>query len=352
MKTVFLVNRSKCSNLGDQAINESFKRFIKSHFDVKIFEYDYTSKEKSAKPLRLEYSKNVQTVKLALKKVLPLDLIWAIRNILRIYKSLRNLKPDLVIIGGGQLLLPGRFSVAAFLWVYLAKKLNIKVIFSNIGIGDQFQWRYLKLISYAIRNCDGLNVRDEKSAVYIKKFVPDCVDVTVSADIVFTDAYETNYSSSREPKNSLLLLGVTDLSVYNEYNRPVSRQEYHDIWISFVENLNFRLCDALLIYTTSEDYSESLKFRDYVKHKMGISIDVAEYDRLEEFKHLLRQGAIVVSGRMHALILALNCGCLIHVFPISQKLITFIAQTKKSGHSHHIQNSYEKTKRFLSMYLG
>jgi exopolysaccharide biosynthesis predicted pyruvyltransferase EpsI len=42
MKKVLLVNRGRCSNIGDQAINQVFRRFLEKSFSVRVIESDYT----------------------------------------------------------------------------------------------------------------------------------------------------------------------------------------------------------------------------------------------------------------------------------------------------------------------
>jgi len=350
MEKVLLVNRGKCNNLGDQAIDRAFTGFLKRNFKVKVFSEDYTSKAKSVDKIRKEKGSWLIRLKKCVKLFLPLDIIWVLRNYSRIAASIHGHKPDLILIGGGQLLLSNRFAVASFIWVYLAKKNNAQVVFSNIGVGEKFSVLHKLLIGYAVKNCDGINVRDEKSKQRIIDLFGPVFQITVSADIVFTE-YKGAIGKP-EIHRRKTLLGIPDIRVYTEYNAPISREEYYEKWLQYLSGISVILSECKLIYTTSEDYNECIHFSNYIYNRYNIVISIAQYSDINEFQDLLEGAVKVVSGRMHALILGLNSGCAVKAFPISEKIISFIEMTSAEGCLPHLKDVSEKsTGNFLSKYL-
>lgn len=57
--------------------------------------------------------------------------------------------------------------------------------------------------------------------------------------------------------------------------------------------------------------------------KYGVDLTLVEANTKEELIELLSGSSVVISARMHALILALTCNCKIFTYPISSKLIEF-----------------------------
>lgn len=346
MKDLLLVNRGCCNNLGDQAINKTFVMFLKRYYDVKVHDVDYTSK--SAEPDALKKSKTFKAgIKEFVKPLLPLNIIWLVLNYRRINNYFLNLKPDLVVIGGGQLLLPGRFSIASFLWVFLARFHDTKVVFSNVGIGGRLGFIEKMFITYAIKNCNGINARDKCSYERVSQLSKGSTKVILSADIVFASLPH----AQKKILTNRVLLSVPSLDVYNTYNEKVSRSKYYRIWIDFLSEHSIDIDNCTLIYTTSEDYFETIQFYSYILKEFNKQLPIEDYEDLHGFELSLNNARVVVSGRMHALILAYNKGCKIITFPISNKLVTFSNQMDFNSADELINSVEAKTREFLDEFL-
>ncbi|WP_171371312.1 polysaccharide pyruvyl transferase family protein [Vibrio owensii] len=343
MKKVLLVNRGTCNNLGDQAINVAFEKFLNNEVGCDVVCEDYTSKSQNVN--KINVGQDVSPLKGFLKKILPLNLIWLVRNYNRIKKCIDKNLPDLIVVGGGQLLLHGRFSVAAFTWVYLAKKLNKKIVFSNVGYGGNYSWLEGKLIGWAVSHVDGINFRDNNSSLMIDDLYG--VKSTVSGDVVFTE----NALTSNLEKQTLIALGITAQSVYNMYNPKLERDEYYNLWLGFLEKNDISISNVVLSYTTQEDSVECNLFKEYMKKEYGLELDILHNQTLDDYKLNLESIKLVVSGRMHGLILAINSGCSVITFPISNKLKSFedIVQSKDLVHFREITK--QETKKFICSYL-
>ncbi|OOX27414.1 hypothetical protein BJL83_23065 [Vibrio parahaemolyticus] len=343
MKKVLLVNRGNCNNLGDQAINVAFEKFLNNEIGCDVVCEDYTSKSQNVNTINA--GQDVSPLKGFLKKILPLNLIWFFRNYNRIKKCIDKNLPDLIVVGGGQLLLHGRFSIAAFTWVYLAKKLNKKIVFSNVGYGGSYSWLEDKLISWAVNNADGINVRDNRSS----KMIDDLYSVksVVSGDVVFTEKVLTFCPE----KQTLIALGVTAHSVYNMYNSKLERDEYYNLWLEFLRKNNISISNVVLTYTTQEDSVECELFKEYIKRVHNVDLDILYNKTLDDYKSNLESVSLVVSGRMHGLILAINSGCRVIAFPISNKLKSFDDIINSEDLVEFRERTKKETRKFINSHF-
>ncbi|HHY0381856.1 TPA: polysaccharide pyruvyl transferase family protein [Vibrio parahaemolyticus] len=343
MKKVLLVNRGTCNNLGDQAINVAFEKFLNNEIGCDVVCEDYTSKSQNVNTINA--GQDVSPLKGFLKKILPLNLIWFFRNYNRIKKCIDKNLPDLIVVGGGQLLLHGRFSIAAFTWVYLAKKLNKKIVFSNVGYGGSYSWLEDKLISWAVNNADGINVRDNRSS----KMIDDLYSVksVVSGDVVFTEKVLTFCPE----KQTLTALGVTAHSVYNMYNSKLERDEYYNLWLEFLRKNNISISNVVLTYTTQEDSVECELFKEYIKRVHNVDLDILYNKTLDDYKSNLESVSLVVSGRMHGLILAINSGCRVITFPISNKLMSFDDIINSEDLVEFRERTKKETRKFINSHF-
>ncbi len=356
MKKVLLVNRKTCSNIGDQAISLQFENFIKENFDVQVKSVDYTSTLSKPDVLNVELSGYKRQGKKMIKKLLPLNFIWVLRNLSRIIGEVRSFRPSLIIIGGGQLLLPNRFLVAAITWVLISKFHGVPIVFSNIGLGGNWSVIKDKILNLVVRNCDGVNLRDIESYKNLYKMTNEKSKLILSSDIVFTGYSSISNNDDVKTKNtekgkSRTLLGVIDMEVYNQYNNKITRHEYYMLWLDFLKSSNVNIQDCTLFYTTKEDYLESKMFSSFCSQHFGIHIDLLDYATLDEYIEILDDYDLVVSGRMHALILALNKNMDVHVFPVSQKLTVFKEQIANNSILELSRTATIKTREFLNDFV-
>ncbi|WP_196298965.1 polysaccharide pyruvyl transferase family protein [Vibrio campbellii] len=343
MKKVLLVNRGTCNNLGDQAINVAFEKFINNEIGCDVICEDYTSKSKNVNAINA--GQQVSPLKGFLKKILPLNLIWFVRNYNRIKKCIDKNLPDLIVVGGGQLLLHGRFSVAAFTWVYLAKKRNKKIVFSNVGYGGSYSWLEGKLINWAVNNADGINFRDKSSSKMIDELYN--VKSVVSGDVVFTEKALTLCPE----KQTLIALGITARSVYNMYNATLEQSEYYNLWLDFLKKNDISISNVVLTYTTQEDSVECELFKEHIKRAHDVDLDILYNKTLDDYKSNLESVSLVISGRMHGLILAINSGCRVITFPISNKLKSFDEIINSEDLIEFRERTKKETIKFINSYL-
>ena len=336
-----------CSNIGDQAINKAFTELLEKKYNADVLHADYTSGAKSPLALRENGRKANVALRKFIKKLLPLNSIWIIRNFKRISQHTKN-EPDLIIIGGGQLFLPGRFTFAAGLWVWSSRKRSIPIVFSNIGATKNRRIIEKIILKYVCKHASGILFRDEKSWFNICQTVGFKIKKAISNDIVFTD--ESFDKKSIFQSNHTVLLGVVDFNVYKKYNKKISVSNYYDIWFNFLKDVNYS--EVTLIYTTAEDYRECIKFNNYVRNKYGVYFSVGDYDTLYAFEMLLKNSSELITARMHAAILGEKYNLRVTLFPMSEKLLTYREKTQNNRISDICSETRYTTQDFLEYHIN
>jgi polysaccharide pyruvyl transferase WcaK-like protein len=317
MKKILIVNRGYCDNLGDQALNIAMGSLIKNNLNCEVIFSEFITLASEPKKINLNHRSVliIGYVRKFIKALVPVKFVWLIRNVLRINKTVGS-KGDVIVIGGGQLIQStNTFDIAAATWVFFARFYNKRVIFCGVGAGIKFTYLNRLFYSYALKKCNAICVRDLESSKTIK----DCFGVSsfIAGDAVFTEELFTPVSKVG------FLLGIPCIAVYNKENASVQRNDYYEIWLNFLKQKKIDVKKCALFYTTENDYLETVSFSNYLKQKYDISLMILESNSLPNLRKILSTSQIVISGRMHALILAANYSCEIVVFPINKKLIDF-----------------------------
>lgn len=321
-KKILIINEGHSDNLGDQAINDSLQYLLKCNAIENIEFQDFT--KNTDKPIEIykegEKSNKKDSWLRMFKKLIPSKIKWLIKNITRVIKISKN-KYDLVIIGGGQLILSNEtFSIAMFSWVLLLKLYrNENIVLFAVGSGTKFTFIDGFLYKHLLKKVSKIYVRDEKSKMILKDTFN--VDSSFVYDVAFIHKNIIN-KVSKDKKS--ILLGVISFNVYTRYNKGnLSKYNFFETWITLLKENGLNIEDVKLFYTTQEDRTASLEFQKYILDKYGVYLTLVETNTKEKLIELLSGSSVVVSARMHALILALTCNCKIFTYPISSKLIEF-----------------------------
>jgi polysaccharide pyruvyl transferase WcaK-like protein len=322
IKSVLVLNEGFSDNLGDQAINESILYLLHENNIKNITSIGLTSSRTHVTDIKKKYYKTF--FKDQLRKVYPKRIGWIFRNVSRVFKISKN-KYDLVIIGGGQLLLSNKtFPISLFIWIYMLKLFGNKSIVM-LGIGATAPSGIIDktLISYVVKNLSDIYVRDINSQKLLKEFYNVKANIIDDVAFLYPKVYPINNNL-----NEGILLGVVSFEeVYKTYNKEVvSINEYYELYINLLDTNNISLDNVSLFYTTILDKKESLNFMKYVEVTYKISIPLKETDTLKNLVYQISTHKFIVSGRMHALILGLSYEKKIFIFNISQKIIEFQRQ--------------------------
>lgn len=317
-KVILVINEGYSDNLGDKAIQRSALSFFNKN-DIQVQYSDFTRVNNTEISSNVEESKMGKTKYFRfLLKIIPPKIRWTVLNLKRLLKDAKE-KYSLVSIGGGQLILSNEtFSIALYLWVNILHYYkNKNIILLCVGVADKFTYFNKFLFLRSLNKINKIYVRDEQSLINLKKIFN--IDGEITYDIAF---YEKHCSTSYIPQYHLL--GVTELSVYNNYNIPVSKNEYYHSWINLLNKNNISLNkDVKLFYTTHGDLCECIEFKKFCMTAFNIDIEILNTNDLDKLNVSLLKARTVISGRMHALILAYNLKIKVISYPISQKLIAF-----------------------------
>lgn len=324
-KKILLVNEGYSDNLGDQAIKDSLIFLLGKEENNRIMFSDFTKNLNFALEIDGEKGDSSNTggfLKNIVRLLFPVKLRWLLANFLRINKVAKQ-DFDLVIIGGGQLILSNdTFSVAMLLWTFLLRFYsNKRIVLFGVGVGDSFSFIDKNIYKYVLNNVDNIFVRDDRSKNTLKTFFK------VHSKFIYDVAFAYSFTGIRNVnplKGGKVLLGVVSIKVYHQYNKKnLSLGDYYETWIQLLNKKNIRLEQVSLFYTTKDDKRESKSFQKYVEKKYKFQIPLLETNTLKKLTFEINKSQKIVSGRMHALILAISYEKQIATYVISGKLEEF-----------------------------
>lgn len=323
---VLVLNEGYSDNLGDQAINNSIKYLLISNNVEDITFTDFAKNLHSKiqylnKHIGISRKKNL--LKNFLRVIIPERLIWLLKNIYKI-RTIASKKYDLVIIGGGQLLSSNQiFPLALLSWVkYLKKYNNHNIVLFGVGAGTKFSLIDKKVLEFAINKIDKIYVRDYKSQQILKYFFNK--DTLFVNDVVFLYSKISNCIQKEIGNANLILLGIVSFNVYEKYNqKKLTKEEYFQTWLDILKKKTISIDNIRLFYTTINDRIECFNFKEYIKNVFNKDISICNINSLDDLINIIKSSNLVISGRMHALILALSYHKQIYTYLISDKLIEF-----------------------------
>ena len=174
----------------------------------------------------------------------------------------------------------------------------------------------------SLHRCTKIIVRD----TYTYKLCRNLYNVKCEhkPDVVF--AYKKVCMQSllkKEKRNTIICVPISYEILKNKLK--FEKEEDYFIYLSNLITNKLKLNDRIII--TSSVYSDndfSKKFYRWMKGQFKQKeIYFEEYSSLENYIKLLNKAHIVISARMHALILGIIYGCNIVVIPFKEKLQVF-----------------------------
>lgn len=250
------------------------------------------------------------------------NILWVIKNIIKVM-IICSKKYDHVVIGGGQLILSnGNFGIAIFLWSLWLSFFKQRFYFVGVGCGTEFSFFDKFFFRFSLKRARGIFFRDEKSKI-ICKSVWGIESADVIPDVVFFLSEELNDLSnlSNLSIERKTLLGVFEYEAFLTYSKDKpSRNLYYDFIYSkykkYIPNIH-------LFYTTQNDRVECEKFKQFMHDKHGIELNVLDISDLESLLCVISTSSLLISGRMHALLLALLMSVPILPIEVSPKISSF-----------------------------
>jgi polysaccharide pyruvyl transferase WcaK-like protein len=347
-KKVLVLNEGFSDNLGDQVINESLNWLLKSEGVKHIIFQDFTKKADKPYEIITDHTKSKKNfiLKEIIRSLLSRKLRWIISNFTRVF-NYSNKEYDMVFIGGGQLILSnGTFSIAMFMWVLLLRFFGTKeIIVFGVGSGVRFTKLDALLYKYTLKKVSKIYVRDEKSRVTIlEKFNVESIKIY---DVGFVHSKITN-ATNNETTSYKAIMGITSYLVFQRYNANLlTKEAFFDTWVNLLNLNKIKIEEVALFYTTQEDRDETLLFVDYVKENYKLNIPLLETNTKEILVNIIERSDIVISGRMHALILGVAYQKRVIAYEISDKLKQFNNMIKETFNLKEVQILLESEMHLL-----
>ena len=316
MYNIAVINQGHTENLGDIAINQVITQHFKNKGCRVVFLPFWDEKRVFNK-----FSKCNFLIKALLKFPVFVDTL----NTIRIKKSIKNLNLDGAIIGGGELLSGHKgFNSSLACWTKELKKLEVPIALYGIS-GDVRMKEYLiKRNTRALKYFDYICVRDLNT----KKIFEETYQVItndVAPDVVFALNKITNSKTdiTKHAKYTIFVPVPFDDKM-KSYLNVSNIEEYKAYLVKLIKN-NTAEKQKIIFTTTVKDDDEFIKslFTDFKTKLTEHECIYQPYATLADFLSLLTDTDVVLSARMHAMILGLIHGCKITPIQFKEKLAVF-----------------------------
>jgi polysaccharide pyruvyl transferase WcaK-like protein len=331
-KKILVLNECNSSNLGDQAIADAvLLAFHQAKCEVVKQDFSCSQLRRQSRSLKSKGKRRS-----ILKSNIPrfmFSILWATRNIKTI-KLVASGGYSHAVIGGGQLILSNvNFPYALFFWSYFLKKNGVSYTFFACGAGESFKLHEKLLIGFALRNAKGVFLRDMRSVANVSK------NFGLRAELCPDAAYYLESEvQAVEPatlvSNKCCAICITAYSVHLRYAKELGKaeltlDEYIEEWLEIAQSYHLGGYRIVLLATTSDDVDLSALFAAKIRQKIPAAelSDCCVYAKTwRELVSYIKMVDILISGRMHALILAQLAGVKIIPYEISKKISGFSEQ--------------------------
>jgi len=352
-----LINRGWSDNLGDQAI----KLTMEALFNTDSIELDFRdlikNQNKSAMKYEIKTKKGKRSlIKHIFKPIINYEVIqkilWLFKNS-NIKKFLKSNNYNFVIIGGGQLLHSNvLFPIALYAWVNYFKKFNknAKVILFGVGAVSEYNLQNKLLLSKVFQSVDIVYVRDYESIQYLENNFQ--IKSYYCPDVVFC---VSNFIEKKmlDHSEKTILYGITEFERFRKYDKGIFSNEI-DYYEFCYEQLGKYIKEGFkvkLFYTTVHDKYEVEHFLNFVSSKYQQQYEVAKTYNVQELILEIQKSYMIVSARMHPLIIGLSYNKKVVPIEISQKLKSFKALYSSEKFNlreiqNQIANSVEEVKEY------
>lgn len=331
---ILSLTQGDTDNLGDQAIQQVIKALFEKNGHQVISAQYYPEEKQDIVDKKERYGyeltiKNQSTnrIRTYLKKISVIyELYKYIQRFWGSQQVKRNLKKyyddiiskeqfDVVIIGGGQLIKHQHdFIHCMSFWCNKIKKPKI-----ILGVGcdtnlNNWEKRKYKI---ALKKCKKVVVRDTMSMQVMKDINVEC---EIAPDIVFL--FSELFKQYEKHIDQKYVLG--EVFAYNQ-TLGKTREDYYLEYEKILLNTQVNKDEKVILgYSTYDDYLECKNFESFIKKRHDdIDIKMVNTDSLEALVKQIVGARVVVSGRMHVLILAKNYLKDCVVIEVSDKISNF-----------------------------
>lgn len=253
------------------------------------------------------------------------------------YYSLFDNETLFIMSGGGYF--DGNWEsqfLARILEVEIAKTAGAKVAIIGQSIGPFVNNDQIELAKTALKKCDFINVRDKDTQKFISKLIPK-KDINCTCDIALTirDFYPVLLSEKKDKRVCNLILQIYARYVFNgiqkmrnrNYERIIKRitlrlYRYNYAWSKMIKCIlktGFFKCQIVLNVQDTQKIGNKHFIKFAQKMKKDISseeIEIISQMTVNEFCNVLANADVIISCKMHPLIVSASYG--VRTFALSQ----------------------------------
>ncbi len=207
---------------------------------------------------------------------------------------------DILVIGGGNMI----FDIDKYSNSYsrfnnlisIAKKNKIKVFVISIGIGPFATLDQEKKAVDALKKCDYITFRDQKSFDIYARHTNDLKNVFISIDPVFFLPYSLKSNVSK----------VIGINVFNSKLIRDNQEKYNQLiegYAKVVDGIREKSNDKVVLFST--DLSDYPAIHDvYNRLSKKHNIEIREINGFNSLIELYSQMSVLIGARMHSMIIA------------------------------------------------
>jgi polysaccharide pyruvyl transferase WcaK-like protein len=349
MKRVLIINQGKSENLGDKAINISLEELFKAHgFLVDTAGYSQTYEQNMSK---MNINRNTGLRSL-IKKYTPIPIVWLLK-----YRSMinnefkhtsRSKSYDLVVIGGGQLIKTKCVFVYALMtWINILKKeMNCPIMLLGVGADNNYSALEKLIYKKVISKMDEIYVRDNKSKLIFSEVFQQ--DSKLIPDVVFS--YHKFFPAQTTDKKLFTVMVYDYNTLKNHFGTKHSKQDYYSEWKNLIlDNVRDGM-DIVLAYTAIGDKYETMNFASYLRNNSELNFEVAGTDDLDSLVNVLQRTEILLTGRMHGMILGINYRAEVIPYVVSPKIAAFVNDYLKND--YELEDYYKKINEVIESIIN
>lgn len=320
MTKVLIANQFNSDNLGDKLLNDCLIMQLQK---VGIYS-DNAGFAQIAKQEVIYATKRgrIATIVSFVKRHLPAGIKYYLgykHRLNKVFNQINSNEYSAIIVGGGQLLKHDSvFMYCLAAWVEYARRSNTPIYLFGIGIDYGMTFKEILFYKKIISDIDFINVRDHESQNLFQEYF--CRKVDISADIAFS--YE--FKDKGYKRDSIVVMPYNYKTAQKSFGMKITKERYYKELRTQIQELvdNQLISTVFITATTSADAQESILFANYLM-KTGLQVSIQQIQTYDELISLLQRATCIISGRMHAMIMGLICGCRIYPIEVSNKIREF-----------------------------
>jgi polysaccharide pyruvyl transferase WcaK-like protein len=341
---ILVVSEGGEANLGDTAILYSIINLLKDK-DITVDCWNYSkvytiiNKQLLTKKIKSGNHKNIKSsfeVLNLLKKLIPNKVKWYLKN----FKKFDNIKNcHSAIIGGGQLINGGNFTYSLYYWSEYFQKNNIPYYIMHVGCGSNISKNDFIDIKWAFEKSSGVYVRDKDSQEKVKLLGYDSCKLIPDVAFSISDFVKLNINDNII---SIFIASYNDVIINLSEIYFKNIEQYFDYIINLIPNIEKNITIRITYSDIEQDYIDAFNFFSYIRIKLNVhsKIIFSEVDSLNDMLKIIASSKIIISSRLHPLIIGKS---------YDKKLIPVIISTKLKSFENQLQNeSIDKIKSDIS----